>query len=802
MIALCLSLGLTFTVLAGLERIAFGARAAALTVTNTNPAGPGSLRQAILDANAGPEHDTVDFAVNGTIVLTGPLPAISGDLAIAGPGAEVLAVSGADAYRVLSIDAGASVTITGITVRDGYATLGGGIFSGGTVLLESSAITSNTATEGGGGIHNIGVLTLTSVTVAGNSALSGRGGGICDEVGARTLLTSTHIVSNSASGGGGVWSEGTLDLNSATVAGNNAAVGGGILIQHSVITLTSSAIISNTAYGGGGIYAWGDMVLSDTLVAGNVATGDWGGCLYCDRGRVSVASGSIISNTASRDGGGVFTRDSKLLLDDTLVAGNSAGEYGGGICGVGHQAQDVVELTSSVVASNTALSCGGICNRGWMTLTSTTISGNTAAKGGGGLHNQGFSALISSTVAANAAGDFGGGIDDWGGTSVLTSTMITGNSAANRGGGIYNSNCTEELGADVIIANNAAPEGSALYNVTGVISPSAGLTITGEVFQEGGSFHGASFPLRIAGGLALAGGVFEAPADFTLTGSFTHTGGSYHQTRDVTGSSDVGFPKAGGVLINANGLDLGSTEVLLTAGEVCAAIPDGAAVRHCSTITPTIGAGRDATLTFYYRNTELPAGHSCVAMDAYRWDGTWDQVLARDGGYGVDGRMCGPDPQSIRVLHVGDFSPFALRGPASTVVITKTVEGPEMGGAISRLRGDVVTYTIALENLGLVDALGVVMTDAIPGGVVFGGWVERGGAEPLAPVGVLTWTGAISAGAASGVSFTATLDSAVETGQIITNVAAFTSTNAGAGRAEAAFAVAAERSCYLPLVMR
>src|SRR5438105_5684282 len=42
------------------------ARGATFTVTNTNDSGPGSLRQAILDANAAPGLDTIGFSIAGT----------------------------------------------------------------------------------------------------------------------------------------------------------------------------------------------------------------------------------------------------------------------------------------------------------------------------------------------------------------------------------------------------------------------------------------------------------------------------------------------------------------------------------------------------------------------------------------------------------------------------------------------------------------------------------------------------------------------------------------------------------------
>ncbi len=44
--------------------------AATFTVTNTNDSGAGSLRQAILDANANPGDDTIAFNIPGSGVQT------------------------------------------------------------------------------------------------------------------------------------------------------------------------------------------------------------------------------------------------------------------------------------------------------------------------------------------------------------------------------------------------------------------------------------------------------------------------------------------------------------------------------------------------------------------------------------------------------------------------------------------------------------------------------------------------------------------------------------------------------------
>src|SRR4051794_3929785 len=79
-----------------LEALEERAVPATFAVTNTNDSGSGSLRQAILDANAAPGADQITFAhrVHGTISLSSDELQITGDLNIFGPGADRLTVSG------------------------------------------------------------------------------------------------------------------------------------------------------------------------------------------------------------------------------------------------------------------------------------------------------------------------------------------------------------------------------------------------------------------------------------------------------------------------------------------------------------------------------------------------------------------------------------------------------------------------------------------------------------------------------------------------------------------------------------
>ena len=66
-------------------------------VENLADSGPGSLRQAVLDANALAGADLIGFAPaasGGTIALTGGELSVTGDLSIVGPGAQRLTISG------------------------------------------------------------------------------------------------------------------------------------------------------------------------------------------------------------------------------------------------------------------------------------------------------------------------------------------------------------------------------------------------------------------------------------------------------------------------------------------------------------------------------------------------------------------------------------------------------------------------------------------------------------------------------------------------------------------------------------
>src|SRR5690242_16786912 len=97
----------------GLEPLEHRNMLTTFTVSTLSDHGVGSLRQAIINANATATADKIIFSVNvrGTIKLTTGELSVTEDLTINGPGASKLSVSGNGASRVFNNAAGTKLTI-------------------------------------------------------------------------------------------------------------------------------------------------------------------------------------------------------------------------------------------------------------------------------------------------------------------------------------------------------------------------------------------------------------------------------------------------------------------------------------------------------------------------------------------------------------------------------------------------------------------------------------------------------------------------------------------------------------------
>jgi hypothetical protein len=212
-------------------------------VTTPTDDGPGSLRQAIANAQPG---DTIRFAPTlPPIILLRSTLVIDKDLVILGPGPQKLMLlrhigAQTPGFRIFEVRAG-QVTIAGLTIANGRAVnpdgqsdnLGGGIFNAGTLTVSNCVIAQNVALAEaggngfGGGIFTLGPLTLVDSTLRANR-VNYAGGGLCTFHAAPVRVERCTISDNFAGvQGGGVNFQGRAGvLKNCTVSGNATSAEG------------------------------------------------------------------------------------------------------------------------------------------------------------------------------------------------------------------------------------------------------------------------------------------------------------------------------------------------------------------------------------------------------------------------------------------------------------------------------------------------------------------------------------------------------------------------------------------------
>ena len=232
----------------------------ALTVSNTNDSGAGSLRELVNAAASGAAID-FDPSLSGmTITLTSGPVILGSDVAIQGRDLPVgITISGGGTSRIFEIAEGVTAEIDSLTLRDGRAPAGangtngtslgesgaaggtggdgGAILNSGTLTVRRSLLTSNVAGAGGrggnasfgsggaggrggsgGAIHNssTGILTVLDSTIDGNVAGVGGNGGI----------GFVSAPGGSGGHGGGISNESQLTLRHVTLTANVTGGGG------------------------------------------------------------------------------------------------------------------------------------------------------------------------------------------------------------------------------------------------------------------------------------------------------------------------------------------------------------------------------------------------------------------------------------------------------------------------------------------------------------------------------------------------------------------------------------------------
>jgi hypothetical protein len=388
-------------------------------------------------------------------------------------GGGVITLSGNNTSPLFQVFFGKTLTLTNITLANGYAGPISGLSSGGienigTLVIVNGRLVNNRTWDGGGALHNYGVAKVSNSVFISNAAEIA-GGAIYNDSGGVITLTTVTITHNLVttttipSYGGGIYNEGQVTMN------------GGGLFNNVGISPT------NYLFGGGGIYNNGNVSgqgivnFNSVTLQGNHA--GFAGGMYNFDGKTTLHSTTVDSNTSLITGGGVFNSGSAAVLKvyNSQITRNSSG-LGGGFYLGGSGASVVISQTR--VSQNTAPTSlgGGIRNFGSLSIYQSTIDHNTALNGGGIANKGGGIYAENSTFSANQAGE----------TAVFDTTVSL-------GGGIFSElNSSTILLVNVTINQNQAIVGAGLEitNVAVLTMRNTAIGDTcdvGSVFDSGGN---------------------------------------------------------------------------------------------------------------------------------------------------------------------------------------------------------------------------------------------------------------------------------------------------------------------------
>jgi hypothetical protein len=261
-------------------------------------------------------------------------------------------------------------------------------------------------------------------------------------------------------------------IDGFTITGGNAAdeayqddEGGGILSVNASPTICNNIIISNTAsvtptsgYGGGiALYAAsatavisGNQVVSNTTSTGG--TYGYGGGLYMWGGDAIICSNLIMSNTGSRDGGGMRINYASPHLFDNEIKFNVAGRNGGGL---------YLDASSALIENNLILGNrtgpdwhGGAIwvDQGSPTIVANRVYSNSSFDAVLGLGTSDYFTVANNFIAHND----GGGIRLWELTpyGLIANNTLAFNTGDDGGIDLHYPNITPTVVNNIVVSNS------------------------------------------------------------------------------------------------------------------------------------------------------------------------------------------------------------------------------------------------------------------------------------------------------------------------------------------------------------
>jgi hypothetical protein len=341
--------------LAGVLVLASAASAATFTVTNTSDSGPGSLRQAILDANASPGLDTIGFSIGSGVKTIAPvtaLPTITDPVIIDGrtqPGylsTPLIELSGANAgpgVDGLHITSGDSFVWALAINRFQAQFLGGG---GNGIVLET------------GGSNHV-YLCFIGTDVGGTVAHGNLASGVL------VLNSSRNLIGGGAPPGGLYWN--VISGNSTGVFISGSSDANEILFSILGTNLPKTVDLGNFIDGVSVAGGSGNVIAGNTI-AGNdgngVSIGPGAASTFVQNNKIGAdtsfgngnngievsgsAGSQILGNSVARNGSNgilLFSGASNNVVDSNLAGGPDSGNAFNGIIVSGGQGNTITGNT-------------------------------------------------------------------------------------------------------------------------------------------------------------------------------------------------------------------------------------------------------------------------------------------------------------------------------------------------------------------------------------------------------------------------------------------------------------------------
>jgi hypothetical protein len=262
-----------------------------------------------------------------------------------------------------------------------------------------------------------------------------------------------------------------------------------------------------------------------------------------------MTDGEFAGNQALVTGGG-FLVWGAANVSGTYVHDNVAAGFGGGVTGL--SLDPTTKLDGVTISHNSSRTAGGLANAGYLTVTNTTIDGNTATASGGGGTNAGALVITKSTISNNTAATFAGGFENRKVLQVSSSTVSGNRAVAGIGSGLYagqgktgevpsstviDSTVTKSTGSSAVASDTSAT--TALFNSI-VGGQTSGTNCAGTVTSAG-------FNLISDGSCALTGTADQNNVAPSL-GALADNGGATLTHLPLAGSPAIGsgFPGCSG----------------------------------------------------------------------------------------------------------------------------------------------------------------------------------------------------------------------------------------------------------------